>query len=278
VTKGVLSLILAIMHVMPRINKVLLSTDLSWQSRKLAECTQDLSLLGATDVYVFYSLRPGIALKGGEVEILEEMVSKLQEAGFRAQYEVLAGFRPFRDIIDHASRVSCDAILIASSGKGRATEFLVGSTSKAVMRHSSLPVLVKRYNRVGDIVQEACVITFSNVIMVVDSEENGSTYLQKAEEILDRKKMARVNFYDVATGRTWEWKEGYNLREGLGRGLGDLRKGEVHPSLMKAINSLQATAVVLPRKGKGSMSWLLDRQRTERSIHSSKASMLIIPE
>lgn len=263
---------------MARIKKILLPTDLSWQSRKLAECTQDLSILGAREVVVLHSLRPGVTMKDGEVNILEGMVKSLVESGFDARYVVLAGLNPSKDILVYAGDNGFDAIVIASSGKGRATELLVGSTSKAVMRNSSIPVLVKRFRKTKDLVEEACVVTFSNVVVVVDSEQGASAYIKKAESILDRGTMARVNFFDIANGRTWNWTEGYGLQEGMGRGLKDLRKGEVHNSLMQAVNSLQATAVVLPRKGKGSMNWLLDRQRTERSIHSSKASMLVIPE
>ena len=263
---------------MARIKKILMPTDLSRQSRKLAECTQDLSILGATEVLVLHSLRPGVTIQDGEISILGEMVKSLQESGFNARFEVSAGLRPSKDIISHAETNAFDAIVIASSGKGKATELLVGSTSKAVMRNSALPVLVKRFRKTESSVEEACVVTFSNVVVVVDSDQIDSAYIQKAATILDRNQMSKVNFFDIANGRTWNWKEGYGLREGMERGLKDLRKGEVHNSLMQAVNSLQATAVVLPRKGKGSMNWLLDRQRTEKSIHSSKASMLVIPE
>ncbi len=261
---------------MTKIKKILLPTDLSWQSRMMVDCLEDLLLLGVEEALVVYVLQPRSKLDGEEMAQLSQMAESLEASGISAHYQVIAGTRPGKDILDFARENSFDAIALASSGKGRATGLLLGSTSRSLMRHSPVPVLVKRFRREEESAAEACTVTFSNVLVVVDGDSHESQYADRVDSLIDRESMGQVNLFDVANGATWPWKEGYSLREVLShRGSGGER---THGSLMRAVNSLEATAVILPRKGKGSTSWLLDRQRTEASIHGSRASMLVVPK
>jgi len=261
---------------MAGINKVLLPTDFSLQSRRLVNRVEDLRTMGVKEVLVMYSLIPGISLKKTGINIIEGMVSKLRESGFTADYEIIAGAQPIKDITDYAAQKSCDMILIASSGKGRAREFLVGSTSLGVMKHSTVPVLLKRYLVHGGEVTEATDTTFNNVLLVVDSSKTDSSYLTKVNEIMQGSIINKLRIFDSFNGRVIDSVEINQIPDLLS--IIAANKNSEIQSMMKAVHGIESTLIILSREGGGSVKRLLRSDKTKKSIHSPPASLLVIPK
>lgn len=76
-------------------------------------------------------------------DVAHEAVAYLRYAGCAAIAEPAIG-PASRAIVDAATRIRADMIVLGSRGRGRWTGALLGSTARAVMHGSSIPVLVVR--------------------------------------------------------------------------------------------------------------------------------------
>jgi nucleotide-binding universal stress UspA family protein len=67
-----------------------------------------------------------------------------QAAGVRCATEVVTRAQPWEGILKAARRARCDAVVIASHGRGGLRGLILGSQTSRVLAHSTLPVLVIR--------------------------------------------------------------------------------------------------------------------------------------
>ena len=65
-------------------------------------------------------------------------------AGIRCQGITIEGLHPWESIIDHAKKMDCDLLVMASHGRRGVSALLLGSETQKVLTHSKLPVLVVR--------------------------------------------------------------------------------------------------------------------------------------
>jgi nucleotide-binding universal stress UspA family protein len=72
-------------------------------------------------------------------------VAKLcTEAGVACQAITVEALHPWEAIIDHAARMDCDLLVMASHGRRGVSALLLGSETQKVLTHSKIPVLVVR--------------------------------------------------------------------------------------------------------------------------------------
>lgn len=65
-------------------------------------------------------------------------------AGVACQAHSVEALHPWEAIIDHAKRMECDLVVMASHGRRGVTALLLGSETQKVLTHSTVPVLVVR--------------------------------------------------------------------------------------------------------------------------------------
>ncbi|MGE0675123.1 MAG: universal stress protein [Methylibium sp.] len=65
-------------------------------------------------------------------------------AGVNCQAHSVEALHPWEAIIDHAKRMECDLVVMASHGRRGVTALLLGSETQKVLTHSTVPVLVVR--------------------------------------------------------------------------------------------------------------------------------------
>jgi nucleotide-binding universal stress UspA family protein len=65
-------------------------------------------------------------------------------AGVSCQAHSVEALHPWEAIIDHAKRMECDLVVMASHGRRGVTALLLGSETQKVLTHSTVPVLVVR--------------------------------------------------------------------------------------------------------------------------------------
>lgn len=65
-------------------------------------------------------------------------------SGIEIEVVHVVGAEPWRAIIEKATELQCDAIVMASHGRGPLTALLLGSDTINVLSHCKLPVLVVR--------------------------------------------------------------------------------------------------------------------------------------
>jgi len=67
-----------------------------------------------------------------------------EAAGVRCATEVVTRAQPWEGILKAARHAKCDAIVIASHGRGGLKGLILGSQTSRVLAHSTLPILVIR--------------------------------------------------------------------------------------------------------------------------------------
>ena len=65
-------------------------------------------------------------------------------AGVQCHGVSVEGLHPWEAIIDHAKRMDCDLLVMASHGRRGVSALLLGSETQKVLTHSKIPVLVVR--------------------------------------------------------------------------------------------------------------------------------------
>jgi nucleotide-binding universal stress UspA family protein len=54
------------------------------------------------------------------------------------------GLHPWESIIDHATKMGCDLLVMGSHGRRGVSALLLGSETQKVLTHTQIPVLVVR--------------------------------------------------------------------------------------------------------------------------------------
>jgi len=75
---------------------------------------------------------------------IEQVREACLAAGVPCDAHTVEALHPWEAIIDHAQRMDCDLLVMASHGRRGVTALLLGSETQKVLTHSKLPVLVVR--------------------------------------------------------------------------------------------------------------------------------------
>ena len=67
-----------------------------------------------------------------------------EAAGVPCDAHSVEALHPWEAIIEHAQRMECDLVVMASHGRRGVTALLLGSETQKVLTHSKVPVLVVR--------------------------------------------------------------------------------------------------------------------------------------
>jgi nucleotide-binding universal stress UspA family protein len=75
---------------------------------------------------------------------VQTVVGAAAAAGVTCQAHTVEALHPWEAIIDHAKRLECDLLVMASHGRRGVSALLLGSETQKVLTHSKVPVLVVR--------------------------------------------------------------------------------------------------------------------------------------
>ena len=81
---------------------------------------------------------------GAAKKALAAVQTEAQSAGVRCETRIVTARRPHEGILRAARAAKCDAIAMASHGRGAIGGVLLGRETSRVLAHSKLPVLVTR--------------------------------------------------------------------------------------------------------------------------------------
>jgi hypothetical protein len=130
------------------------------REKAAAEAGYNTFLMRSADVYIDLLTDSGTSA-----------MSQEQRAAMEVGDEAYAGSRSFFRL-EAAMREKVGLIAMASSGKGRAREFLLGSTSIGILRSSTTPVLINKFEVVErggrTVVAPACRLIFRKALVPVD--------------------------------------------------------------------------------------------------------------
>jgi nucleotide-binding universal stress UspA family protein len=151
--------------------RILFPLDFSEQSLRMFDCLLELEHLGTKEIILCHVAPAGQGLAPEQRTIMDGLKRNLGGAGIRAS-EALEQGSPVEKVLDVARREQVSLIAMASSGKGRAREFLVGSTSFGVLRSTTIPVLINKFEVVErggrTVVTPACRSIFRKALVPID--------------------------------------------------------------------------------------------------------------
>lgn len=84
------------------------------------------------------------AVEAQAAKALEAIEREAKAAGVRCERRALSDPQPWQGILKAARAAKCDAIVIASHGRGGLGGLILGSQTSRVLSHSKIPVLVIR--------------------------------------------------------------------------------------------------------------------------------------
>jgi nucleotide-binding universal stress UspA family protein len=159
---------------------VVIASDLSPASERVIRCAEDWKPFGLREVVVAHvhnirhtgGLEP--ALRADHEPKLEAQAQVLRAAGLAASWRLEFGV-PYLDMNRIAADAGADVVVIGSHGKTWIAEVLLGSIADAMLRHSIVPVLVIKVNRLRDLplaqCGSACGGMFGELLLASDFSE-----------------------------------------------------------------------------------------------------------
>ncbi|HHT75676.1 MAG: universal stress protein [Methanomassiliicoccaceae archaeon] len=151
--------------------RILFPLDFSDRSLRLFDRLLEMPDLTSMEMILMFVSSPDERLTEDRRSTLDEMHRRLDEVGITSREIVVFG-DPAAEILNAAGRENADLIAMASSGKGRAWELFIGSTSWKVLRSTDRPVLIGGSMDVSDRP------ILSNALVALD--------LSSCREIVDR--------------------------------------------------------------------------------------------
>jgi nucleotide-binding universal stress UspA family protein len=98
-----------------------------------------ISEMQPTPPQEFFDAQERIATKR-----LTQVADAAKAAGVTCEAHSVEALHPWEAIIEHAKRMECDLVVMASHGRRGVSALLLGSETQKVLTHSSVPVLVVR--------------------------------------------------------------------------------------------------------------------------------------
>jgi nucleotide-binding universal stress UspA family protein len=164
--------------------KVLLATDFSPPAIHLLDCLDEFKPLGLEEVVLVHVIdeRPqggaAKALQGYDKELLEKNRAQLDAKGFKVKTITRVG-SPTLEILKIAEEEQVSMIVIASHGQSIISGIFLGSTTKDLIRTSTIPILLEKYND-GDqnLDSSICKNIFKKVLLPIDFSVHSEMILE----------------------------------------------------------------------------------------------------
>jgi nucleotide-binding universal stress UspA family protein len=278
--------------------KVLLATDFSKTAEKLTDCLIELKNLCIEEVLILQVLEDHIGspeaahfAKKADQQLLEKSRKKAEKIGLKASTAVEIG-KPYKEIIKKAEEENCSLILIASHGGGIIKELLLGSTTRNVIRKTTIPVLIEKYEEIDkDDFRTASENKFERILLPIDfsifndkvldmvkkmsnpSEEIIlTTIIEKSdslEELEKRKNKAEADLKDIHNELT---AENINSRCNI-----EVRHGNPAENIIEVAEEKDAGLIIMSTKGRSNLKELLIGSTAEKVAENSPIPVLLVP-
>lgn len=137
--------------------KVLYPTDFSDYSNQVLQGIFELKNVGTKEIIALHVIDKRIfsefpevtidvlnAMKSSAEENMDKISTELEKHGFKVDVRIEVGI-PFSQIVGIAKTEAVSMIVMGSHGKSLVEEMLLGSTTENVLRHSSVPILIEKF-------------------------------------------------------------------------------------------------------------------------------------
>ncbi|MGM0421186.1 MAG: universal stress protein [Bacillota bacterium] len=277
-------------------DKVLLATDFSKTAEQLLHCLDELRLLGFDEVLLTHVINIQNAkivnvtqFKEANREKLEEVKEKIEDKGFKVEINIPVG-SPAVEIEKLAEAKEAGLILIASHGKGLIKRIFLGSTTYNLIRRTSTPVLIEKYENLAE-GKLACARKFNRVLLPLDFSEcsREAVELVKAlgqplEEIIllavvessaSREELEKLK--SDAGDKLTEIEEELGEIGTANRISHRVEVGAASENIIAAAQTDNVGVIILSKRGQGRIREILLGSTADRVAKESPVPVLLIP-
>jgi nucleotide-binding universal stress UspA family protein len=277
--------------------RILFPLDFSEQSLQMFDCLLELRHMGTKEVILCFVRSPGEEMTDEQRRTMEGLSKNLRDAGIEAIEAVEQG-DPVMEVLKVAAREKVTLIAMASSGKGKAREFLVGSTSFGILRSTDWPVLINKFEVVEreghKEVQRSCRSIFRKALVPIDFSSCTPTCMDLIPRLSKLGLQESVLFHVVENSKaSMDDEERFKaVVDTVLRDLEGLRErlekqecnasthvhfGTVSYNILEASRELEVSLIVLGAHRKSLLHELALGGNSETVIRKSSVPLLIIP-
>lgn len=238
---------------------------------------------------------------------LEEYKSMLEKEGLMVDTELRSGtyFYPPTEILTAARERDADYVIIGSRGQSKVEEMLLGSTASEILQRSKLPVFLLNINLKKDkedtemrnlVLSQSVDSALNHVIHATDFSETANRAFEVVRELDREGKIGKVTFIHVQGHHAIALKDPVShdeLTEHSREHLDEMRNrlsdktrnnseiiitfGTAGKEIIKAIEEIGATMVVMGSQGKGFVREFFLGGVSTQVTRFSKVPVLLVP-
>jgi len=270
--------------------RILVPVDLSPQSMMMTEIVVRMVPYGVEQVIV-YSALDHVSKRDPLLKSLEDRVGK---AGIGHKLITEVRKDPAPAILKAAESHGATMIAMSASGKGRVREFIVGSTSLAVLRRSKVPVLLDKFPfSASDDPQgycQSCPPLLDRVLVTIDLSNASKAMLPFVQQLVDAG-ARKMTLFHVVQSSKYSMTDDRRFQE-VSRRLTayqakldpkgcdidvHLHFGTTTYNILEAAREIDATLIVLGTTGKGYLRGATLGSTSEEVVKGSTRPLLLIP-
>lgn len=273
--------------------RLLIPVDFSDQSLQMFECISHLCEGANREMILIHVHGKGDKVEPEQGTRIDEMLFQVHEKGIKARFITVEG-NPVDVILETSKRERISLIAMASSGKGMAREFIVGSTSLGVVRNSDIPVLIDKFQVLDDggevRVRKTCVDHLESAIVPLDFTSCTEGVLETLNSLIDKGLKKAILFHVVDSSRYkisddahfQQVKEELDtIKEGIDpRGcevMTHVHFGSPVYNIIEVTREFSSTLIVMGTHGKSLLHEMTLGSVSEEVIRKSTVSLLIVP-
>ncbi len=274
--------------------RILFPLDFSDQSLRMIDCVRELKGFGLKEAVLCHVAPGGAPLTAEQRASLERSKDNIRNEGIEVK-EVIKKGDPVQEVLDAAEEEDVSLIAMASSGKGRTQEFIIGSTSFGIIRSSSRPVLVNKFPSPGTGKEGLCFPPiFQKALVPIDFSSCTEMSMVLLPELFNHGLREAVLFH-VADSRGATMPEGRRFRKVMDKvqlDLDELRGkleargcrvsthvhfGTVSYNILEASRELDASVIILGAHRKSLLREITLGGNSEAVVRRSTIPLLVIP-
>lgn len=277
--------------------RILFPLDFSEQSLRMFDCLMELEHLGTREIILCHVAPAGQDLTPEQQTTMDGLKKNLEDIGIRST-EVVEQGNPVEKVLEVAKRENVSLIVMASSGKGRAREFLVGSTSFGILRSSTTPVLINKFEVVErggrTTISPACSSILRKALVPIDFSSCTATCIELIAKLSRLGLQESVLFHVVESSRAnmdddakfkMVMDDVMDKLEGLKQELvrqgcvvsTHVHFGTVPYNILEASRELGTTLIILGAHRKSLLREIALGGNSETVVRRSQVPLLIVP-
>lgn len=273
--------------------RLLVPVDFSEQSLCMLECVANLCSQSTESITVLYVKVNDHWPTEQQMNRLENLMENLRSRGLNVKFVTTAG-RPAEEILRKSKEEKITMIAMASSGKGLAREFLVGSVTLEVVRNTEIPVLVDKFEIVESDnelkVVKRCQEILKTALVPIDFSSCTEPVIQSLKSLVERGLKSAVLFHVVDSSK-YRLKDDAHFHkvkndlEKIRESLIDLscnvmthiHFGAPAYNIMEGCREFDCTLIILGTHGKSLLHEMTLGSVSEEVIRKAKVPILIVP-